>query len=633
MYSSIEDIERAEVIKKCYWPIFKLVKKGIPVCIESPAVTLEIIKDLDPEWFSIFTKYVTKGNIEFIGSGYSQLIGPLVPAVLNKWNQRIGKEIYEQLLGKAPAIALINEMAFSQGILEHYIDCDYKAIIMEWNNPKSVHSSWKKDWKNFPQKAILNKKLSIPVIWSDSIVFQKFQRYVHGEYDFDKYLEFIKSHNEISNSYFPLYSNDLEIFDFRPGRFKTESKIKNKSEWKRIIKLYEYLNNQKWCDLIFVSDALEGLKNKEGGNKISLESQKQPIPVKKQEKYNVIRWALSGRNDLEINSKCYEIFDKMVYNKINSFEKWKELCYLWSSDFRTHITKKRWSSYKKRLENFTKFFDETILSNSNKHKKNNPIHLSMETENEVKVGNGIFSVVFNKKKGLAIKSFNLGLNKNPLFGTLDHGYYDDISFAADFFSGHSVIEKLGEHKIADLDHFEPELKQSESELTLIGTQKNENYFFEKKATINNECLVLEKNIKSESPGKIILRPFHFTFNPEFWNKDSLYVETHNGGTRFERFFLNGQDIHHGNIYSPLISSRHCFGNTEGILLVGDKNQSIQFECTMSISSLIPSIIFKEVDDTFFFRLQYSASEIDDTLKSRNILVNSKLTISSSLGSK
>ena len=31
------------------------------------------------------------------------------------------------------------------------------------------------------------------------------------------------------------------------------------------------------------------------------------------------------------------------------FNKFKELCYLWSSDFRTHITKKRWNDFIKRL--------------------------------------------------------------------------------------------------------------------------------------------------------------------------------------------------------------------------------------------------------------------------------------------
>jgi len=38
---------------------------------------------------------------------------------------------------------------------------------------------------------------------------------------------------------------------------------------------------------------------------------------------------------------------------------------------------------------------------------------------------------------------------------------------------------------------------------------------------------------------------------------------------------------------------------------------------MSTSALIPSIIYKEMAGTCFFRLQYSAREIDETLHQQN----------------
>ena len=43
MYSSIEEASRKEVVRKCYWPLFKLADIGIPIGIEAPAVTLEYI--------------------------------------------------------------------------------------------------------------------------------------------------------------------------------------------------------------------------------------------------------------------------------------------------------------------------------------------------------------------------------------------------------------------------------------------------------------------------------------------------------------------------------------------------------------------------------------------------------------
>ena len=48
---------------------------------------------------------------------------------------------------------------------------------------------------------------------------------------------------------------------------------------------------------------------------------------------------------------------------------------------------------------------------------------------------------------------------------------------------------------------------------------------------------------------------------------------------------------------------------------------------MSKCALIPSIIFKEIDDSFFFRLQYSAKELDDTVKSKqNLYLNPVIKI-------
>ena len=46
--------------------------------------------------------------------------------------------------------------------------------------------------------------------------------------------------------------------------------------------------------------------------------------------------------------------------------------------------------------------------------------------------------------------------------------------------------------------------------------------------------------------------------------------------------------------------------------VGEGKKRKCIKCNMSISALIPSIIFKEMDNTYFFRLQYSAREMDET---------------------
>ena len=128
-YSSIEEEQRPEVIQRCYWPLLRLARKyDLPFGIEATGHTLEEIAAVDPAWVEELRRLTSEGNCEFIGSGYSQVIGPLVPADVNAANLRLGNQVYEQMLGFKPDIALVNEQAYSAGLVRHYIEAGYRAI-------------------------------------------------------------------------------------------------------------------------------------------------------------------------------------------------------------------------------------------------------------------------------------------------------------------------------------------------------------------------------------------------------------------------------------------------------------------------------------------------------------------------
>ena len=632
MYSSIEVEGRKEVIDNCYWPLIRLAQKGIPIGVEVTGVTLEIINSISPEWVSVFKKCISKNEIELIGSGYSQVIGPLVPAKVNENNQTIGMKQYEEVLGSKPQVALINEMAYSSGIVDHYIEAGYEAIVMEWNNPRRYHPGWKDEWRYFPQRVQSSAGNSIKIIWADSIAFQKYQRYVHNEVGLEEYLKYLKSSTK-NDVNFPLYSNDIEIFDYRPNRYGTEATIVDRHEWVRIYDLYQHLDEQDWCELIFPTAVLDDIDTENANHLLRLESIEQPIPVKKQEKYNITRWALTGRNDLDINTKCFQIYESMVYQKNENPEDWKELCYLWSSDFRTHISEKRWQKYIVALDDRVSHInseneDENLFGSNSTNIKNAPNGLKL-IDYEV----GKFKITLNMNKGLSI--FALGHKDSgylPLIGTLDHGFYDDITLGADFYSGHAVIERFGKHKITDLGKVSPSIVETENEVILKTIQDMNGFRFNNIIRISENRFTMEKNIHAKVNEKMIIRPYCFTFIPTEWDKDSLYVETNNGSLFTERFHLERGDISHSDMYSSLISARHGFGNTEGIIVIGDKNKMVTFKCEMSKSALIPSLIFKELQNTYFFRLQYSAMEIDETSKliTTPVAIHSRLSISVSI---
>ena len=135
-YSSVEEARRAEVIERCYWPLLEMVRDlDLSVGIEASALTLEQAAERDPGWVEALRELCTGGPCTFVGSGYVQLIGPLVPPEVNRANQVAGTERYEALLGFRPRIALVNEQTFSAGMVRHYLDAGYRAIVMEWDNP------------------------------------------------------------------------------------------------------------------------------------------------------------------------------------------------------------------------------------------------------------------------------------------------------------------------------------------------------------------------------------------------------------------------------------------------------------------------------------------------------------------
>lgn len=622
-FSSIEEEQRPEVIRRCYWPLLRLAcDLDIPFGIEISGYTLETVSAIDSRWVEEL-RDLCDGKCELIGSGYAQLIGPLVPAEVNRRNLILGNDVYERLLGRRPAIAMINEQAYSAGLVRHYLDAGFKAIVMEWDNPFSNHPEWNPEWRYLPQMAAAQNGKAIPVIWNNSISFQKFQRYVHGELDLEGYLELISRHDNGLPRAFSLYGNDVEIFDFRPGRFSTEAAMEH-DEWGRIRAFMERLMDDGRYKMTAPSELLALLKEPGGGNRLRLESPEAPIPVKKQEKYNITRWAVTGRDDLSINTKCQRIHDRLLASHDTADDDWRELCYLWSSDFRTHITDRRWRSYGKRIESYVRKMgafspDEgtcPALTDSFP-----PEVLFARNERNLSVTTHKVKISLNLRRGLAIDSLIFtDVCRESLCGTLPHGYYDDISSGADFYTGHFVFETPGRPKITDLTPVTPEVgwNTATKEVVVTATVETSLGRIIKKLTIGTRKGIV--SLHYGFPWKILpvgsLRIGNVTLNPEAMRQDGLFYRTHNGGAEAESFEIDGKRISHGEATSFLVSAKQGVGLTEGMVEIGDSRKVLRIDVDRSQSVLLGLIAFKPVGSSYFCRLSFSASEMDETSKKR-----------------
>ena len=627
MYSSIEEEERPEVLEKCYWPLLRLARKhNLPFGIEATGYTLKAIANVDPEWIEELRALVTEGICEFVGSGYSQIIGPLVPGEVNRANLRIGNDVYEELLGLLPRIALVNEQAYSAGLIRHYLDAEYQAVVMEWDNPFRFHPDWDPEWRYLPQVASGQHGEEISLLWNKSIAFQKFQRYGHGDMELDEYIQYLASHTSDSPRAMSLYGNDVEVFDFRPGRYHTEAKLDGETEWVRIEELFDKLKRDGRFNLIFPSGVLEMLSESNAGNRLSLESPEQPIPVKKQGKYNITRWAVTGRDDLGINTTCLRIYANLKDDPEASEEDWKELCYLWSSDFRTHITEKRWGNYLKRLQVFSDKWEKRPSEKTSTGSQSNKVRvgppLIREEGRFLHIDTDSLSITLNRSRGLTLNKLHFkDAGPIPQVVTLPHGYFDDISMGADWYTGHLVHEGSGQPKVTDLNSTDPEVEKSDNEISITGTVPTLLGPVQKTITVslNEPSVALKYCLKWEAVPIGALRLGHITLNPEAFDRKSLYFKAHNGGFEAETFLLNGRRVEHGAPVSFLVSAEGGMGMVEGWLDIGDGRNHLRLESNRSELAVIGLVTYREIGEKYFCRISFSAGELDETRRGQDML--------------
>jgi len=550
--------------------------------------------------------------------------------------------VYEQMLGFRPDIALVNEQAYSAGLIRHYIEAGYRAIVMEWDNPARFHPEWNPEWHYLPQIACGQYGEEIPLIWNKAIAFQKFQRYAHGEMGLAEYLEYLCGHLSDEQRVFSLYGNDVEIFDFRPGRYHTEASLHEDGEWNRIDRLFEaLLNDSRFC-FICPSQMLDLMELPEAGNRLHLESSEQPIPVKKQEKYNITRWAVTGRDDLSINTACWRIFESLKASPASNDDDWRELCYLWSSDFRTHITEKRWKVYSDRINKIGRINKEhesckSCLSNQEKPsrmrliqtgaQKNDsmpemPPNVHVEQDKSyLTVETDIIKIRLNSRRGFAIDALWFkNISEEWLCGTLHHGYYDDINWGADYYTGHLVLESPGHRRITDLEPAEQvavayeqatESVRIQTEILLDCGKLYKTFRINSRE--DQPYVDIDYQLDWSKPMAGSLRLGYITINPEAFSQPDLFYATHNGGHDLEYFKMT-EPVNHGDAVSFLVSAKQVLGCTGSVIKLGDHRHHISVIVDKSAGALSGMINHQKVGNSYICRLIWSAQEMDDTTK-------------------
>lgn len=625
-YSSIAESARADVIKRCYYPLLALAKKTqIPIGIELTAWTLRQIQLLDPDFITAFKKMLSLGQCELIGSGYTQMIGPLVPYEVNVWNQTLGMEDYQAILGVKPRLALINEMAFSTGLVEVYQKAGYEGIIMDRDNIRLALGLENQGYEAVPSHALGLNDSSIPVLWSDSLLFQKLQRFAHGDSRLEDYLSFFKKRVTQAKRPIAVYCNDVEIFDYRPGRFKEERPAHHEGEWNRLERLLTVISAQDNVTWLSPSQALAASLEAVATSKEILTSISQPIPVKKQAKYNVSRWAITGRNDLWINTLCYRIAQALQGS--NNPSHWRRLCELWASDIRTHIEKNRWRNACEGVRDFTQELNVSCDYGSKgvpsldqapviAEQRQGPFHISQDSEAILlTIKSTHIELVLNLRRGLAIHSLAFSsLDFAPLVGTLAQGYFESIEYGADFYTGGVVMEFPIEHRrLTDLERVLPTIQFNNNQLKISASIVTEKGVIIKSYILpmDKENIIYGVKFPDWQREHSIVRVAALTILPEAF-AFPLYLETINGGVSMERFSMN-KSCDHTLSASGLVSCTTGFGATTGEIIIGDQQKKLQLRWDPTQCALFPIISHRLFEKKSLTRVFFSLNELDETM--------------------
>ncbi len=675
-FSSIEEAQRGEVIRRCYWPLLRLAKDPGPIGLEATGFTLEEIASRDPEWCAEATRLIESGRIEFIGSGYAQIIGPLVPSAVTEANLRIGNEIYRRLLGHQPSLALVNEQAYAAGLVGLYRDAGYRAILMDWDNPAAQHPGWKPETRYLPQRALGADGRDIALLWTSTVAFQKLQRLAHGDIALDDYVRYVAAQKAETLRALCLYASDAEIFDFRPGRYRTEESLDGDNEWDRIGTALAQLKEESGLRLVAPSDAF-AIDNYARRPALRLESAACPVPVKKQRKYNLSRWAVTGRDDLGINAACERIYAALRRADVTDASAWKELCYLWSSDFRTHITDARWKQYCARLAHVEERWvastvhpvpngchprraqtafargkgtqdeqqsplekndaESRIAAFSQSQTPGSPFPRASRNSSaiarpgmtigqltgtpnlprHITIETPALKATLDRRRGLAIASLQFAGNSEPIVGGIPHGHFDDIALQADWYTGDCVFEAPGEHKITDLEWCEAEIATDWNGDVIVRAD-----IATAKGPIRKElrfCAARQRvefdlRFDWENWERGALRLGHFTLLPQAFDWDALSLTTHNGGKDSETFSLRNEIVDFGAPVSFLVSSSCGIGMTEGWAELGDSQRRIRVEIDRETAPLLGLLTHRRTGGSLFCQLALSALELDETCK-------------------
>ena len=342
---------------------------------------------------------------------------------------------------------------------------------------------------------------------------------------------------------------------------------------------------------------------------------------------------------------CHRIETVLTKSKNTQSEDWKELCELWASDLRTHITHKRWIKAKDQLNLLLKQHDisNIFVSKYQEDEMEDSLENVIGQYGDTKISQceeGILLQVssrntklnLNLRRGLAIQSLSFSSHQmEPCIGTLPHGHFSCISLGADYYSGGVVVELPVERiRFADLEKVEPRFS--------IKNNGNVQISADIETPLGVITKVIEVSVNREKVslsyffpewGEMIgsVRVGIITLLNAF-NSENTKLSLSNGGKDDELINFRGE-IDHAKPASTLVSSSRGLGVTTGNIKIINNERRFSLQWDPSECAVMPMLQRTQINDKVLSRILFSMKETDDTAKFPSNIGNFSLTIKAS----
>ncbi len=646
-FSSIPEGHYRYLIDNVYAKLLDIVEAGYPLGLEFTGETLELLHRLRPQYLERLQSLCRRGLCEVLCSSYSQAIFPLIPVPVNRWNMAFGHDVCKMFFGRISRLAYLNEQVYSESMPVLYKEIGIRALVFDWMSA-GKGNSWPPAYR---YQVVRHAPSGMLFLWSDSIAFQKFQRAVWDKIDGDDWLKFVASHQELSGELsagpggFCLYASDAEVFDYQPGCLTPCS-----SRQGHLIRMRQLLAAlvETGGRIVPPSAVLDRQQYKiPTVDRVATASY--PVRTKKQDKYNVTRWAVTGRETAKMNTLCHQLLAFIQHIEAEKgdadgvIQLKKELVSLWGSDFRTQTTDEKYEAFRNRMGAALSSARLLIGSNKKQNSRLGGTNSRVNSENEhwqtlkdgrggesgtvkvqgrrVRVSGKDIVLTLLRDKGLAVESSGFSaVDFTEIVGTIPHGHFADISLGSDFYSGHLVLITQEGRQHTDLSCPVDTLEFCETDRGLGLRNKRPmelpGLSILKTFRLEGRRLSLTYDLYASDLRPASLRLGIWTLRPWFFDRTSLYYQCHQGGASPERHPLDSRGVQQDMPVNPVVTARHCLGNTSGVLRLGDAKKYIEISTLAAELYSVPLLHHElcrawDQSESFFTRVYYSICERDD----------------------